>query len=142
MPHAEHAEVRFMVDIKLLYKLMSARGVSGEEEHVREIILKEIKKHIDDYKVDTAGNLIALIKGKPPRAMLAAHMDEIGLMISNIDTDGKIRISAVGGIEAVSIVGARVHIKTKQGSMQGVITTNEISDGNPENKVPKMEDMY
>ncbi|MFH1630757.1 MAG: M42 family peptidase [Candidatus Aenigmatarchaeota archaeon] len=131
-----------MVDIKLLTKLMNARGVSGEESHVREIILKEIKCYVSDCKVDNAGNLIAHIKGKSPRVMLAAHMDEIGLMVSNIESDGKIRFSTVGGIESISLIGERVHISTKSNYIQGIITTNEISDGNPEMKVPKADNMY
>jgi len=131
-----------MVNLKLLIKLMEARGVSGEEDHVRRIIIEEIEKYVDDYKVDTAGNLIAHLKGDSPRVMLAAHMDEIGLMVSNVESDGKIKFSLIGSIENISIIGERVQISTKNGIIQGVITTNEISDGKPEMKVPKIEDMY
>ena len=67
--------------MELLLKLMDVSGVSGNEESVRDLISKEIETHVDEISTDKLGNLIAVKKGKMPKVMLAAHMDEVGLMI-------------------------------------------------------------
>lgn len=89
----------------LLEQLSNARGVSGNETEVREILIDAIKHHVDDYRTDTLGNLIAHKKAKSARGrnrlkvMLAAHMDEIGLMIVHHEANGHLRFSKVGGID-------------------------------------------
>ena len=90
----------------LLEKLSNARGVSGNEAEVREILIEAVKDHVDEYRVDTIGNLIALKKTKGTRGrstlkvMLAAHMDEVGLMIVHHESNGHLRFEPVGGIDA------------------------------------------
>lgn len=125
----------------LLEKLMNVFGVSGNEENIREMIKNEIKKYADEVSLDKLGNLIVRKKGEPPKVMLAAHMDEIGLVIKSIERGGKIFCSPVGGIEAITLLGERVHIETKKGIIHGVITTREISDGIYTTKLPKMENL-
>ncbi len=88
----------------LLEKLSNARGTSGNENEVRELLIEEIKNRVDSYRVDTMGNLITYKKAKGVRrnalkVMLAAHMDEIGLMIVHIDSKGFMKFSKVGGID-------------------------------------------
>ena len=92
----------------LLEKLSNARGVSGNEAEVREILIDAVKDHVDEYRVDTLGNLIARKKAKGARpersrrtlrVMLAAHMDEIGLMIVHHDSNGHLRFEKVGGMD-------------------------------------------
>ena len=107
--------------MELLLNLMGVSGVSGSEEHVRELISKEIKGYVDEIKVDTSGNLIAVKKGKEPRVMLAAHMDEIGLMVKNIEDNGTIRCSAIGGIKTKSLIGQKVSIETGKEKLCGII---------------------
>ena len=67
--------------MQLLFKLMNSFGISGHEQNIRKIISKEIKPYVNRLDIDDLGNLIAYKKGKMPRVMLAAHMDEIGLMV-------------------------------------------------------------
>jgi putative aminopeptidase FrvX len=89
----------------LLGKLSNARGISGNETEVREILIEAVKDHVDDYRSDTLGNLIAHKKAKgararkPIRVMLAAHMDEVGLMIVHHESNGHLRFEKVGGID-------------------------------------------
>jgi len=127
---------------ELLKKLIEATGTSGNEIQVRKIILKEIKKHIKDVKVDKFGNIVATKKGNGPKIMLAAHMDEIGLMVKTISTNGNIHVSPMGGIEPSILTGQKVKIKAKKGYIYGVCTTIEISDATelPE-ELPKMSDI-
>jgi len=129
-----------MVD--LLEKLISTFGVSGNEEGIRNLIKDEIKKYVDDIYIDKLGNLVAHKKGKRPKIMLAAHMDEIGLMIKNIDQRGKISFSTIGAVDTVMLLGERVHMETKKGIIHGVITTKEINDGIYVNQIPKVDDLF
>ena len=127
------------MDVKLLHKLIDAYGISGDEEEVREIIKKEIESFVDELYVDKMGNLIAHKKGAKPRVMLAAHMDEVGLMVKSIDETGKMRMSMIGFIEPASLVGQKVHIKTKppSKSIDGVITTRELQEAREMEELPK-----
>ncbi len=92
----------------LLEKLSNARGVSGNEAEVREILIGAIKDRVDEYRVDTLGNLIALKKAtsgrgrkrKMQHVMLAAHMDEVGVMIVHHEANGHLRFRPVGGIDS------------------------------------------
>ncbi len=89
----------------LLEKLSNARGVSGDEADVRDILIDALRGRVDEYRVDSIGNLIALKKAKGARGraalkvMLAAHMDEVGLMIVHHDSNGHLRFHKVGGID-------------------------------------------
>ncbi len=89
----------------LLQALSDARGVSGDERAVRELILNAVRPWCDETRVDALGNLICLRKARrtavaaPRRVMLDAHMDEIGLIITGINGDGTLRFGKVGGID-------------------------------------------
>jgi putative aminopeptidase FrvX len=87
----------------LLKELSEAFGVSGCEGEVRGIIIEAIKDDVDEYRVDSIGNLIALKRGTGEsefKVMIAAHMDEVGLMITHIEEEsGTIRFRPVGGID-------------------------------------------
>lgn len=96
----------------LLKKLTEASGVSGNEKEVRNIILDEIQDFVDDIKVDRLGNIIAYKKGKdnPKKLMITAHMDEVGLMITDIDDMGLLKFTTVGGIDKRILVSKPVLI--------------------------------
>jgi putative aminopeptidase FrvX len=86
----------------LLQKLSEAHGVSGHEDAVREILLEAIRDRVDACRIDSMGNLIALKKGSggsPLRVLAAAHMDEVGLMITGAEDSGVLRFAKVGGID-------------------------------------------
>ncbi len=99
---------------ELIKELTEAFGPSGSEEAVRELIRDRVSKHVDKVRVDPLGNLIALKKHttkgdvEPHKIMLAAHMDEIGVIISYIDEKGFMRFAPVGGLLALHLVGSRV----------------------------------
>ncbi len=110
-----------------LEQLINLHGVSGNEESVRNYLSKEIRPCVDAISVDRLGNLIAHKKGKKPTVMLAAHMDEIGLMVKNIEEHGRINFSPIGGVDKLVLVGQRVFIHGKQ-QISGVITSQDILD--------------
>lgn len=95
----------------LIKKLVESYGPSGSEDQIRELIRSEIKGIADYVSVDPLGNLIAVIKKKSKtgkKVMLAAHMDEIGVIATHIDSKGFVRILPIGGVYMNSCVGERV----------------------------------
>lgn len=108
---------------KLLEKLSNASGVSGFEDEVRNVMIDELKGHVDDLEVDEMGNLIATKKGKPDgkKVMLAAHMDEIGLMVRYIDKNGFIKFSKLGGINDQMLLNQEVYIHSNGEKILGVV---------------------
>jgi endoglucanase len=128
--------------VGLLEKLINTYGASGDEKEVRDTIKKEIKKYVDEIHIDKFGNLIAHKKGVNPKVMLAAHMDEIALMIKRITKKGKIVFSTVGSVEVPALIGQKVIIKTKKGPIFGVITSDKLSAGDEINELPKVTDLF
>ena len=93
---------------ELLKDLVSIYGPSSREEKIREFIEGEIKDYVDEMRVDALGNLIARKKGKGKKIMIAAHMDQIGMMVIDIDDKGFLRFTNVGGISPSATIGQRV----------------------------------
>ena len=95
---------------ELIKKLTEAYGPSGREEQIREIIRTEVEPLADEVREDTLGNLIAHKSGVGggKRVMLAAHMDEIGIMVSYVDAKGFLRFTPIGGVNLATLVGGRV----------------------------------
>ena len=97
----------------LLERLSNAIGVSGEEDEVRQILQDEIAGAVDDISVDALGNLIAIQPGtaRPDfTVMIAAHMDEIGMMVTAVDKQGLLQFTNVGGLDARILPGLRVKV--------------------------------
>ncbi len=128
--------------MELLEKLVNSFGVSGNEGEVRELIKKEIEKYVDETYTDKFGNLIAHKKGKVPRVMLAAHMDEIGLMVKRINDKGEVVFSTIGGIEVASLIGQKVAIQADKDEVIGVITSDLLSSGDEIKEMPKVTDLF
>ncbi len=110
----------------LIKRLTDSFGVSGNEEEIRETIINEIKNDIQEISVDTLGNLIAIKPGKGKKIMVAAHMDEIGVMATYIDEKGFIRFSNVGGVSSFTSVGQKV--KFKNGTIGAVFYEDKLED--------------
>jgi len=89
-------------------KLVNAFGPSGCEQRVAEVITHMIKNRVDEIYTDAMGNLIAVKRGTGRKIMLAAHMDEIGLIVSHIDEKGFLRFGTVGGVSPLLALGKRV----------------------------------
>ena len=128
----------------LLEKLSNAHGISGYEGSVRAIIKEEVESYVDEVKIDTFGNLITIKRGKSPSVMLAAHMDEIGLMVKYVDDEGFIRFAKVGGWFDQTLVNQRVLLHTKKGAVAGVIGSKPVHVMEDEEKKKAIEakDMF
>jgi putative aminopeptidase FrvX len=106
-----------------LEKLSNANGVTGSEEEVRKLMVKLMKPYVDEITVDKLENVIAIKKGKKtaPKVMLAAHMDEIGLMVKNITKEGFIKFTKMGGIDDRILQAQKVTVYTRKGPLQGIV---------------------
>jgi len=98
---------------KLLQQLTETFGPSGFEDRIREIVCAEVQGLADEIRVDALGSLIVRKKpskpnGETKKIMVAAHMDEIGLIVSHVDRNGFVRFSPIGGVFRRYILGSRV----------------------------------
>jgi len=107
-------------------------GVAGREERVRSFIIQELKPLVDEVRTDTLGNVIGLKKGRarPPKEgrkkiMLAAHMDEIGFVVSYIDDNGFLRFQPAGGFDPRTLISQRVTVLGSR-DLSGVIGSKPI----------------
>lgn len=104
----------------LLKKLSEVAGVPANEKKVSQLIVSEIKDFSDDIIFDHLGSVIAL-KGKlGPRVMIAGHMDEIGLLVTQITKEGFIKFQTLGGWFSQVMLAQVWEIHTKQGVVLGV----------------------
>lgn len=91
-------------DFALLARLSEAPGVSGDEGAVRRILTEAVRDRVDALRTDTIGNLFTLKRGTDASSafpvLVAAHMDEVGLMVTEIGEDGALAFEVVGGIDA------------------------------------------
>jgi endoglucanase len=114
------------MNIDLLKQLVEAYGPSGFEDNVRELIRPMIEPYADEISVDTMGNLIARKKGSGEglKVMIAAHMDEIGLMVTHVTEKGFLRFTGIGGIYPHTLAGNRVQFAD---GTRGVVYTEKRS---------------
>jgi len=108
---------------KNLEQLSNACGVAGREEAVRNLMVKLLKPYSDEVIVDKLENVIAVKKGKKdkPKVMLAAHMDEVGLMVKTISKEGFIQFTKMGGIDDRILLAQKVNVLTEKAPLPGVI---------------------
>ncbi len=104
------------IDVPLLARICEAPGAPGFEKQIRELVLKELKGLADQVKVDNMGNVVALKKGRSAKkkSMAAAHMDEIGFIVTHIDDDGFVRFNPLGGFDPKTLTSQRVIIHGKK----------------------------
>ncbi len=134
-----------MTELKeLLKKLAEAHGISGYEGEIRAIVEVELEDYVDEITIDKLGNLIAMKSGKKPSVMLAAHIDEIGLMVKHINDEGYISFSPIGGWFDQTLLNQRVILHVEGGGLYGVIGSKPPHAMKKEEreKVVKIEDMF
>ena len=126
---------------KLLQTLTETFGPSGYEEDVRQIVRREVETLADQVRVDTLGNLIAHKRPSKTtqdtkKVMIAAHMDEIGVIVNHVDEQGFIRFSPIGGVFRRYVLGGRVRFLN---GTQGVIGFDRLDNVND---LPTLDKVY
>ncbi len=126
---------------KLLQQLTEAFGPSGFEDRIREIVWAEVLGLADEIRVDALGSLIVRKKPSKPNSetkkiMIAAHMDEIGMIVSHVDRNGFVRFSPIGGVFRRYVLGGRVRFLN---GTQGVIGYDRLDNIND---LPTLDKVY
>lgn len=125
--------------------LCSLSGVSGWEDEVRAYLVEQAKPYASALRVDAMGSLIVFKKGAKStgsKLMLAAHMDEVGLMVKRVTDDGYLKFGCVGGIDRKILLGKRAEVgPNKVPGIIGLKPLHLLTDGE-EKRVPKIEDLY
>lgn len=109
---------------ELIKQLSEARGVSGDEGEVRELIRGLMEPRCDRVWTDRMGNLICYKKGRDgsKRILVDTHMDEVGLIVSYVTGDGLLKFQTVGGVDPRVLIGRKVRV----GERIGVISTKAV----------------
>ncbi len=123
----------------LIQKLVETHGPSGYEGQIRSVVRQEVESYTDSLEVDALGNLVAK-KGKGTangiKIMLAAHIDEIGVMVTQVDESGFIRFTTLGGVRPYTCVGGRVRF------LNGVVGVISMEPLDEPTRMPTFEQLY
>jgi len=133
------------INTPLLSSVCEIAGAPGFEQRVRELVIREIKNSVDECQIDNLGNVIALKKGtsSKKKVMVAAHMDEIGFIVTHIDDQGFVRFHTLGGFDPKTLTAQRVIIHGKK-DLVGVMGSKPIHvmTASERTKVPKTTDYF
>jgi len=135
------------MNIGLLKRICEVPGAPGFESRIRNLILEELKPLSDEVTVDNMGSIIAIKRGvsnpEGKKVMVAAHMDEIGFIVTHIDDNGFIRFHPLGGFDPKTLTAQRVIVHGTK-DMVGVMGSKPIHVMSPEekNKLPKLTDYF
>lgn len=129
---------------KLLEELCLIDGVSGDESAVREAVIEKIRE-VCEYRVDNLGSLICFKKGrKTPekKLMICAHMDEVGAIITYVNSDGTLSFGEVGGVDPSVVIGRQVRVGRER--INGVVGSTAVHNLTKEQreKSPEMSSLY
>lgn len=112
------------MNFDLLKRICEVPGVAGREHMVRDLLVEEMRPHVDSISIDVMGNLIGVKKGGgSKKVMIAAHMDEIGFMVKFIDAKGYLRLQTLGGFDPRVLYAQRVLVHSHTGDvLRGVLS--------------------
>jgi endoglucanase len=133
------------MNLNFLEKLLNAEGPSGFETRPAAVWRQEAERFAAEVRTDVNGNVIASVNpGGGPRVMLAAHLDEIGLQITHIDDEGYLYVDEVGGWDPQVLVGQRLRILGRQGTVPGVVGKKAIHliQADERSKASKIKDLW
>ena len=133
------------MDIDLLARVSNAKGIPGFEDEIQHLVTEIFTEFCDETHRDRLGNVIGFKraaqtpagKDRPLRVVLAAHSDEIGMMVKHISPEGYIRCQPLGGLHAPSIMSQPVLIFGRE-QVRGVVVPNHSMP----DQVPALEDMF
>jgi tetrahedral aminopeptidase len=133
-----------MINFDLLKIVSETAGAPGFENRIREVVISEIKDFVDELSIDNLGNVIAIKKGATnKKLMAAAHMDEIGFIVSHIDDDGFLRFHPLGGYDPKTLTAQRVIVHGVE-DIVGVMGSKPIHLMSPEERTKgvKISDFF
>lgn len=123
-----------------LKELCNFHAISGDEQILADYITKKITPFVDSCEKDNLGNVIAFKKGEKNRGesvMYAAHMDEVGFLVTSVDESGLLKFAPVGGIDSGVVIGSRVEVGEQK--LTGVIGNKPIHLLSPDERKTKVK---
>ena len=135
------------INVSLLKQICEIAGAPGFEKRVRNLVIELVTPLVDEVKIDNIGNVIALKRGKRnpdgKRVMIAAHMDEIGFIVTHINENGFLRFHTLGGFDPKTLTAQRVIVHGKK-DLVGVMGSKPIHVMSAEEKtnLPKTTDFF
>lgn len=131
--------------LELIKELCALNGVSGDEDQVREFIRAQAEPYADSIRTDALGNLIVFKKGTKTtghKLLMAAHMDEVGLIVTHVTDEGYLKFEFVGGVDRRVAIGKSVVLGNQ--AVRGIIGLKAIHLVSREErkKTPKTDSMY
>ncbi len=132
------------INVKLLKEICEVAGAPGFENRIRQLVLREVAPLVDSISIDNMGNVIAFKKGKKQKkVMIAAHMDEIGFIVTHVDDKGFLRFHTLGGFDPKTLTAQRVIVHGKE-DIVGVMGSKPIHVMTQEekNKVANVTDYF
>lgn len=132
------------MDLELLARLCETPGAPGREERIREVVIAEMEPYVDEVTVDPMGSVAGIRHGGGgPRVMLAAHMDELGFMVTHVDDDGFIRVIPLGGFDPKTKIAQRVIVHGSE-DLLGVMGAKpiHIMSEDERKRLPKPDDHF
>jgi len=127
------------LNLTLLEELTGIAGVSGREQKLAEVIRRNFHSAFK-ISTDPLGNLIAHLPGSGPKLLLIAHMDEVGLIVQSISSQGFLMVERIGGISIRSLFGNRMDLWTGGKKLPAIVG---VLPGHLDNQEPvKMSDCY
>jgi len=132
------------VDVGVLQRLSELNGPAGFEGPVREYIMETVRELGGSPEVDKLGNIIVHVGGKGPKVMMVAHMDEIGLIASDIDEQGFIFFTNLGGWDVRLLPGLEVTVMAPGRDLPGTIGMKppHITTEAERKQVPEMTELF
>ena len=117
------------MNTEFLYTLLDSMSVSGHEIPLQKKVMEEMKPYADEIRTDYTGNVISVLNPDAPfKVMLAAHIDEIGLIVTHIQEDGLLRVAKSGGIYARTYPGHQVLVHGFGGTVCGTVINSKDMD--------------
>ncbi|RLE67088.1 MAG: M42 family peptidase [Thermoprotei archaeon] len=131
-------------EVEVLRKLSEAPSPPGFEERVRGIIREMVEPYVDEVIEDSMGNLITRIGEGEPKVMLAAHMDEVGFLVTHITENGFLKIVNLGGVNPNVALGAKVVVLAEEGDRLGIVGSvpPHLLRGKREQPTVTIEDLF
>ncbi|MBZ9750542.1 M20/M25/M40 family metallo-hydrolase [Deinococcus sp. HMF7604] len=139
--------------LDVLMTLSDLPGVPGQEDAVRDFVLRELDGLADEVRVDALGNVIARRAARPAaegqvpeRVMVSAHMDEIGFLVRFIDDQGFLRVQALGGFDTRNLFARNVTVHARGGALPGLLTPGgkpvHIASPEERKKIPEVKEFF
>lgn len=145
------------MSLELLETLTQTPSVPGREERIRQVIQEYVKQKnlFDEIRTDPLGSLICVRKSRPAdgqtieqplKVMLAAHMDQIGFLVSHVGSDGFIRVNPVGGFDRRNLFARRVKVCTAAEDLRGVMNPGgrpvHIASEEEKKNIPEISEFF